>query len=116
MSLGGAWKVYLLWTADRKVSGTKYAQITMGELATILSNGGAGAKPVVDQTGLTGRYDFDLLYVAIDSLDGEGSAASDPSVDVAHKYDWGALGLEMKPIKSPVMAVVVDHVERPSEN
>jgi uncharacterized protein (TIGR03435 family) len=87
----------------------------MSELATILSNGGQGAKPVVDQTGLTGRYDFDLLYATADS-DGESSGASDPNVDAAHKYDWGALGLEMKPIKSPVLTVVVDHVERPSEN
>jgi uncharacterized protein (TIGR03435 family) len=116
ISSGGAWKEYPLWTADRKVSGVKFAQITMGELATIFSNGGDGAKPVVDQTGLTGRYDFDLLYVAADSPDGESSAAPDPSVDVAHKYDWGALGLEMKPTKSPVTTVVVDHVERPTEN
>jgi uncharacterized protein (TIGR03435 family) len=116
MSLGGAWKVYPLWTADRKVNGAKYAHITMGELATVLSNGGSGAKPVVDQTGLTGRYDVDLLYAAVDSPDGEGSVASAPDLDVAHKYDWGALGLEMKAIKSPVMTVVVDHVERPTEN
>jgi uncharacterized protein (TIGR03435 family) len=112
MSLGGAWTSFPLWTADRKVSGSKYAQITMGELVTIFSNGGRGAKPVVDQTGLTGRYNFDLMYVAVDSP----GASADPSVDVAHKYDWGALGLEMKPIKAPVMTVVVEHVERPSAN
>ena len=111
MSVGGSWKVYPLWTADRKVSGAKYAQITMSELATLLSN--QGPKPVIDQTGLTGKYDFDLLS-AIDSPDETG--ASNPEADIAHKYDWSALGLEMKPIKSPVMTVVIDHIERPSEN
>lgn len=115
MSLGGSWKVYPLLTADRKVIGTRYAQITMSELATTLSNSGEGTKPVIDQTGLTGRYDVDLLY-AVDPSDGDGGAASTPGADVAHKYDWGALGLEMKPIKAPVMTVVVDHIERPSEN
>jgi bla regulator protein BlaR1 len=113
MSVGGSWKMYPLWTPDRKVSGTRYAQITMSELATLLSN--QGSKPVIDQTGLTGRYDFDLL-TAVDSADENGDAASNPKADVAHKYDWSALGLEMKPMKSPVMTVVVDHIERPSEN
>jgi uncharacterized protein (TIGR03435 family) len=115
-SVGSAGKEYPLWSADRKVIGAKFTQITMAELATMLSNGQQGAKPVVDQTGLTARYDFDLLNVAQDSPGEDGNADPAPSADVAHKYDWGALGLEMKPIKSPVITVVVDHMERPTEN
>jgi len=109
MSFGGEWKSGPLLSAELRQMGMRYAHITMGELATILGN---GPTPVVDQTGLTGRYDFDLPYVAVDSPGGP----ADPSVDVAHKYDWGAIGLEMKPIKAPVMTVVVDHVERPTAN
>jgi uncharacterized protein (TIGR03435 family) len=112
MSFGGAWKMVGRRTADGKQSGIAYVQITMAELAAFLSRGGT---PVVDQTGLTGRYDVELQF-ADDMISSSPADMPAPQRDIAHEYDWSALGLEMKSIKAPVFSVVIDHIERPSEN
>jgi uncharacterized protein (TIGR03435 family) len=91
-----------------------YLQVTMAEFTAFISTGG---KPIVDQTGLTGKYDFELplLYDPNAPATEEG-AASAPRPDAAHAYNWGAIGLELKPIKIPALDLVIDHIERPSAN
>ena len=59
--------------------------------------------PVEDRTGLTGRYDFDLMRVST-----EGDAGMD--------WNVGALGLRLVPIKVPGEAIVIDHIEPPTPN
>jgi len=110
MGFGGAWKMTIRVSSEGKPSGIAYLGITMGELAEFLSRAGV---PVVDQTGLTSRYDVELQSTDTD-VPSNGTPA--PRADIGHAYDWGAIGLEMKPIKAPVMSVVVDHVERPTAN
>jgi uncharacterized protein (TIGR03435 family) len=67
---------------------------------------------VVDQTGLTGRYDLNLTW----SRDDGGTPATDqnsPSILTAiHEQ----LGLRLRPAKLPVGTFVVDHVVLPSGN
>jgi uncharacterized protein (TIGR03435 family) len=112
MSFGGSWKLVTRRTPDGKQSGMAYLGITMAELTAFIGM----AIPVVDQTGLTGKYDVELAFMNTDpSAGGDGSAPA-PQPDIAHAYDWEAIGLEMKPIKVPVSHVVIDHIERPSEN
>jgi uncharacterized protein (TIGR03435 family) len=68
---------------------------------------------IIDKTGLTGRYDFALPRVVNDPM------PSDQPADVPYlKYgfDVTAIGLELKPVKVPVQTIVIDHIERPSEN
>jgi uncharacterized protein (TIGR03435 family) len=98
---------------DAKQSVT-YLQITMAQFTAFIS---MGAKPILDQTGLAGKYDFEVPF-AFDPNPPEAAegAAPPPRPDAAHLYNWGAIGLELKPIKVPAQDVVIDHIERPSAN
>lgn len=85
-------------------------------------------RSVVDKTGLSGKYDFTLKWTPDEirtSLSkgpesgepGPASAAfpdsSGPSLFTALEEQ---LGLKLESQKGPVEIVVIDHVERPSEN
>ncbi|HEV2619401.1 MAG TPA: TIGR03435 family protein, partial [Acidobacteriaceae bacterium] len=114
MSFGdGSWKVVTRRGADGKPSGVAYYQITMAEL---VSHFAQGTTPVADQTGLTARYDFELPVMDAGSPDGAAGSAPPPQLDIAHRYDWAAIGLEMKPVKASLLTVFIDHIERPSAN
>jgi uncharacterized protein (TIGR03435 family) len=76
-------------------------------------------RPVVDRTGLTGKYDFDLAWTPDDSQFG-GFHAADP-ISGAPKPDLFAaiqqqLGLKLEATKAPVDIIVIDHVDRPAAN
>jgi uncharacterized protein (TIGR03435 family) len=66
---------------------------------------------VVDRTGLTGYYDITLKWTP------EGSQTSDPDAppDLFTALEE-QLGLKLVATKAPVDVIVVDHVERPTEN
>jgi uncharacterized protein (TIGR03435 family) len=66
---------------------------------------------VIDKTGLTGRYDFQLLWTA-DNED-TGAADAPPNIFTAIQEQ---LGLKLLPAKGPVKTLVIDHVEQPTEN
>lgn len=67
-------------------------------------------RPVQDQTGLKGRYDFKMKWSRSD----DSSAQSEyPSIFVALREQ---LGLNLIPKKRPIDFIVIDHLERPSEN
>lgn len=73
-------------------------------------------QPVVDQTGLgSKRYDFILKWTP----DGAQSAAAAGNFDAPPDI-YAALqqqpGLEAKSTKAPVDVIVIDKVEKPSEN
>jgi uncharacterized protein (TIGR03435 family) len=69
-------------------------------------------RPVVDQTGLSGLYDFTLTWMHDPS--GEGAVAD----NIGNIFDAlkAHLGLELKRSHAPLSFLIVDHVERPSEN
>ena len=66
---------------------------------------------VLDKTGLTSYYDIDLKWTP------DGSPTNDPSAppDLFSAIQE-QLGLKLVPSKAPVDVLVVDHVERPTEN
>jgi uncharacterized protein (TIGR03435 family) len=68
-------------------------------------------RPVVDQTGLPGRYDFTLSWTY--DLSVEGAPGAPPSLFTAIKEQ---LGLRMDAVKGQAEVIVIDHLERPSEN
>jgi uncharacterized protein (TIGR03435 family) len=69
------------------------------------------SRNVVDHTGLNGEYNFDLRW-APDVGDGD-SPPDGPSIFTAVQEQ---LGLKLESGKAAVDAIVIDHIERPSEN
>ena len=73
-------------------------------------------RQVVDKTGLTALYNFDLKWTPDDISQGGDSgqtAIQEPSLFTAIQEQ---LGLRLQPIKADVDAVIVEHIERPSPN
>jgi uncharacterized protein (TIGR03435 family) len=78
-------------------------------------------RPVVDQTGLTGRYDFTLKWTPDESqFAGMGVKVPPPTDKDTLPSLFTAmpeqLGLKLDPVKTPVDVLVIDHVEKPSQN
>jgi uncharacterized protein (TIGR03435 family) len=75
-------------------------------------------RPVVDMTGLTGRYDFSLEWAPDESqFGGELPAASaDAPSPPLFQAVQQQLGLKLDARRGPVAAIVIDQVEHPSPN
>jgi uncharacterized protein (TIGR03435 family) len=79
-------------------------------------------RTVIDNTGLKGHYDFTLKWTPdrstpmLSGATGSDSAPlpdSGPSIFTAIQEQ---LGLKLESQKGPVELLVIDHVEKPSEN
>jgi uncharacterized protein (TIGR03435 family) len=68
-------------------------------------------RPIVNQTGLAGRYDFKLRYT-YDAADNTDPNAP-PGLFTAVQEQ---LGLKFEPVKAPVDVYVIDQVAKPSAN
>ena len=88
---------------------------TMAEFAAHLA-AGSGGHPVLDHTGLTGRYDFVLNWVDDPDHPGREGVVSTDDPDPLSHWDIESLGLRRAPIKLPVDTLVIEHIEKPSEN
>jgi uncharacterized protein (TIGR03435 family) len=98
--------------------------LTLADFATWMQ-GFVMDRPVVDQTGLTDRYDFQLKWMPDDSqfvqFAGTGfsvppagdNASAPPSLYTAMQEQ---LGLKMEAAKAPDVVMVIDHVEKPGAN
>jgi bla regulator protein blaR1 len=100
--------------------------LTMPELAARL--GGWTSHPIVDRTGLSGRFDFLLEFTpdtsrfqlppgaAAPPAVAPGDGANDPGSDVASAIEK-QLGLKLTEAKAMLDVIVVDHAEKtPTEN
>lgn len=68
-------------------------------------------RPVVDETGLKGKFDFRLAWT------NEGAQNEDPKAPPGlFTAVQEQLGLKIEPTKGPAEVLVVEHVERPSAN
>ena len=75
---------------------------------------------VIDKTGLTGPYNFALIFMpeqnavaAAPEADGNASEPSRASIFTALQEQ---LGLKLESTKGPVSHLFIDHIERPSDN
>jgi uncharacterized protein (TIGR03435 family) len=68
-------------------------------------------RPLVDQTGLAGRYDFKIVYTPDELRTADTNNA--PGIFTAIQEQ---LGLKLEPVKAPCDVFVIDSVERPSAN
>src|SRR5262249_20623244 len=90
---------------------------TTAELASVLQRS-ALEDPVLDKTGLTARYDFDLEFTPDETVFGGGLGKG--TDDCAKPGFFAAiqqqLGLRLEGPRGLVAVLVIDHIERPSEN
>jgi len=78
-------------------------------------------RPVVDKTGIAGTFDFTLRWTPDESqFNGMGFRVPVPESTVVLPGLFTAiqeqLGLKLDPQRIPAEVLVIDHVERPSEN
>jgi uncharacterized protein (TIGR03435 family) len=75
-------------------------------------------QPVVDQTGLTGRFDYELTFTPPWRMPKEQSG--DTQLDLTGPTLLEALrdqlGLKLILTKASIKGLVIDHVEEPSPN
>ncbi len=91
--------------------GTTARATTMGELGDLLAS--AVEKPVVDKTGLTGRWDFGFDFTRYMT---DEPKSKDDFLRVLNTTLEGELGLKMVPEKDVLEVIVVDRVEKASAN
>ena len=84
-------------------------------LASTGGNTGEIGRPVVDRTGLTGRWDF-TLEVAMSFGGKTAPDAPAPEGPTLLEAMQEQLGVRLKPAKDVISVPVVDHIELPSEN
>jgi uncharacterized protein (TIGR03435 family) len=97
--------------------------ISMSKLIELIS--GDVGRTVVDKTGFAGTFNFQLEF-SPENASGFGVAppgdpgSPAPSANLSGPSIFTALqeqlGLQLRPAKGPVEVLVIDHVERPSEN
>jgi len=94
---------------------------TMGDFVHLMQSAVLD-RPVVDQTSLTGRWDFELKWTPDDSQFGGMGIRPPPPSDAPDAPPplftaiQEQLGLKLESQKAQVDAMVVDHVEHPSPN
>ena len=91
--------------------------ISMALFASTIPGPGNLGKLVVDKTGLTGRYDFTLEFAPDAELFPPGSSIKpDETAPSFLNALTEQLGLKVTADKGQEAVLIVDHVERPSEN
>lgn|SRR5579871_256501 len=75
-------------------------------------------RPVQDRTGLTGAFDFELKWApeiepGTDAVKLNGAAVSGPPLSIALEDQ---LGLKLRPEKGQIEVLVIDQLEKPTEN
>lgn len=79
-------------------------------LAAALGNFELG-RQVVDKTGLTGKYDFELQWSSDSLRTGADTTANAPGIITALQEQ---LGLKLESTRGPVESVVIDAIEHPT--
>jgi uncharacterized protein (TIGR03435 family) len=91
---------------------------SMADLASVMQ-GAVLDRPVVDQTGITGRYDFTLTWTPDESqFRGLGVRVPPPPENATAPSLFTAmqeqLGLRLDATRAPAEVLIIDRVEKPS--
>jgi uncharacterized protein (TIGR03435 family) len=90
---------------------------TMDLLAESLTTVGDLGRPVVNQTDLTGRYDFTLTWnPEPNPAQPDAQVQSEPSRTTFLEALHDQLGLKLKTGRAPVRTIIIDHIEPPTPN
>lgn len=108
--------VVIRWPSGLMLAG--FRNVTMDLLAGSLSGIVGLGRPLIDRTGLSGRFDFTLAWAkdtGSPQPDSSG-AAPDPIGPSALQALRDQLGFKLESARGPVQILVIDRVVRPSEN
>ena len=95
---------------------------TMGDFTIMMLQGLVLDRPVLDQTGITGRWNFSLNWTPDDSQFAGMGAKIPPPKDGENQPPalftaiQEQIGLKLDATKAPADVMVIDHVEQPSAN
>ena len=97
------------------LSGSGAPMTTLAKALTVLVEG-----PVLDKTGLDGNYDFKLEYDPSTIYSRDVALGNPPALVVGASSFFTALqeqlGLRLDSQKGPLEILVIDHLEKPSDN
>jgi uncharacterized protein (TIGR03435 family) len=104
-----------VYSSRRTPEGVIFTATTMQQLAAIVGNRSDVGATVIDNTGLTGKYDFTYQY---------NYAPAAPSTDAAKQPEGGnsavdaleKLGLRLVPNQITVSVIVIEQIHRPTPN
>jgi uncharacterized protein (TIGR03435 family) len=85
-----------------------FAGVSLDQFARMLSQLRGVEFPVINHTGIEGTYDL--------ALKSAPSAAREADTAALFAILQSQLGLKLSPSKAPFDVVIIDHVEKPSEN
>ena len=92
--------------------------MSLGLLATTLAQMGNLNRPVLDQTGLRGTFDFTFEWTP--QFNGPGTPGANSQVNESGPTFLDdlqqQLGLKLEPRGGTIEVLVFDHAEQPSEN
>ena len=69
-------------------------------------------RPLIDKTGFIGTFDVNLAF----AREGQPESSTEPRLPTIFTATQEQLGLKLESTKGPVEVLVIDHVEKPSEN
>jgi len=104
-------------TGDRRCDGVRVLArgrivSAAGRISTLAGDLGPYVdRRIVDRTGLTGRYDFELTWTS-DPLVGSDRATANAGLFTAIQE----LGLKLQPALSPEQGYVIERIQRPTPN
>ncbi len=106
-------------SANAKLTGANVVAdlqgVSLDDFSKVLLRGNLD-RPVIDKTGIAGLFDFHLEFAPDQSTPGfkkSDDPAGGPSIFTAVQEQ---LGLKLEPTKGPAEYLVIDSVERPTEN
>jgi len=81
--------------------------VSASDVAAILT--GRSDRPVLDETGIQGRFDFDCTWTPDPDVHAGGARMLDPGLVAALRTQ---VGLRLEPKRLPQDIIIVDHVEK----
>ena len=88
---------------------------TLEQFGHALSNR-SGGRPVIDKTGIGGHFDFHLDFSRFDQMPSNPDVSREETNLDAMRAALGKYGLTVVPAKGPGEVIVIDRLERPSDN
>ncbi len=90
--------------------------VTIGFIADTFSAGVGFGRPMIDQTGLRGTFDFILEFTPDQRAAPAPDSAHDDSALAFQDALRDQLGIKLESKKAPLDVMIVDHIEHPTAN